>query len=160
VVRPGRAGANIAADHVLLLDLALAQLPVTCKGDDAVRGVEMLVRADSAGATHGFVNAIVDRGMEFSIGFDVTMAVRLAILQVPKNRWCEPMGQDMEPRQGAGVAEITRLSRLVGVAGGDPGHLPARTTPPRRPVHHLRARRCWATPETRTNGDREFSRRP
>jgi hypothetical protein len=112
MLRPGRAGANTAADHVKLLGEALAQLPVKCKGDDPEGGVDMLVRADSAGATHGFVDAIVAKGMEFSIGFDVTVSVRLAILQVPKNAWAEPMRQDMEPREGAGVAEITEFLDL------------------------------------------------
>jgi hypothetical protein len=107
MLRPGRAGSNTAADHISLLDQALAQLPVKPKGDDPEGGVDMLVRADSAGATHGFVNAIVAKGMEFSIGFDVTVAVQLAILQVPTDSWVEPMRQDMEPREGAGLAEIT-----------------------------------------------------
>jgi hypothetical protein len=118
MLRPGRAGANTAADHVLLLGQALAQLPVNRKADDADKGVDMLVRADSAGATHGFVNAIVAKQMEFSIGFDVTEAVRLAILQVPKYRWREPMGQDMEPRDGAGVAEITDCLDLTAWPAG------------------------------------------
>jgi hypothetical protein len=30
------------------------------------------VRSDSAGASHGFVDAIAERGLEFSVGFDVT----------------------------------------------------------------------------------------
>jgi hypothetical protein len=107
MLRPGRAGSNTAADHIVLLDRALAQLPVKCQGDDAEGGVAMLVRADSAGATHGFVDAIVAKHMEFSIGFDVTVAVQVAILAVPTDAWAEPMGQDMAPRQGAGVAEIT-----------------------------------------------------
>jgi hypothetical protein len=107
MLRPGRAGANTAADHVKLLGDALAQLPVACKGDDPDHGVDMVVRADSAGATHGFTDAIVAKGMEFSIGFDVTGAVQVAILQVPKAAWVEAMRQNMEPREGAGVAEIT-----------------------------------------------------
>jgi hypothetical protein len=112
MLRPGRAGANTAADHVLLLGQALAQLPVKCKGDDPDGGVDMLVRADSAGATHGFTDAIVAKGMDFSIGFDVTQQVCLAILQVPKRNWREPMRQDMQPREGAGVAEITKFVDL------------------------------------------------
>lgn len=76
MLRPGRAGANTAADHVALLDEALAQLPVKCKADDPEGGVDFVVRADSAGATHGFVAAIVAKGMEFSIGFDVTHSCR------------------------------------------------------------------------------------
>ena len=107
MLRPGRAGANTAADHIALLDEALAQLPVKCRGEAPDGGVDMLVRADSAGATHAFTKAIAAKGMEFSIGFDVTVAVQVAILQVPKRNWAEPMRQDMEPREGAQIAEIT-----------------------------------------------------
>jgi hypothetical protein len=106
-LRPGSAGANTAADHVELLDAALAQLPCATQAADPVHGLEVLVRADSAGATHGFVDAIVARGLEFSIGFDITEAVRLAVLAVPAGAWQIPMTQDMEDRDGAGVTEIT-----------------------------------------------------
>jgi hypothetical protein len=106
-LRPGSAGANTAADHIELLDASVAQLPVPTKKEGPENGVEVLVRADSAGATHGFVNAIVAKGFEPSIGFDVTEAVRLAILDVPEGTWAVPMTLDMEDRDGAGVAEIT-----------------------------------------------------
>lgn len=66
-----------------------------------------LVRADSAGATHGFVNAIVARGLEFSSGFDVTEPVRDAILALPPGAWDGAIQQDLEPQEGAWVAEIT-----------------------------------------------------
>jgi hypothetical protein len=107
MLRPGSAGSNTAADHVGLLDAALAQLPCATKAADPVDGLEVLVRADSAGATHGFVDAIVAKGLEFSIGFDITEAVRLAILAVPARAWQTPMTQDLEDRDGAGVTEIT-----------------------------------------------------
>lgn len=106
-LRPGSAGANTAVDHVGLLDAAVAQLPVTTKADDPEAGMDVLVRADTAGATHGFVDAIVAKHFEFSIGLDITEAVRLAILDVPEEAWQEPVTQDMEPREEAGVAEIT-----------------------------------------------------
>lgn len=106
-LRSGSAGANTAADHVELLDAAVAQLPVTTKSDDPESGADVLVRADSAGATHGFVDAIVAKGFEFSIGFDITEAVRVAVLAVPERAWQTPMTQDMQDREGAGVAEIT-----------------------------------------------------
>jgi hypothetical protein len=105
-LRPGSAGANTAADHVGLLDAAVAQLPVTTRATDP-DGAEVLVRADTAGATHGFVDAIVAKHFEFSIGLDITEAVRLAILEVPDQAWQPPMTQDMEPREEAGVAEVT-----------------------------------------------------
>jgi hypothetical protein len=106
-LRTGSAGANTAADHIELLEAAIAQLPVSTRADDSESGVDVLVRADSAGATHGFVNAIVRKGFELSIGFDITEAVRLAILEVPEKAWQTPISQQMEDREGAGVAEIT-----------------------------------------------------
>lgn len=107
MLRPGSAGANTTADHVALLKAALAQLPATTKAEDPTSGVEVLVRADWAGATHGFVEAIHCRGLEFSIGFDLTEAVRPAILALPTKTWQPAMGQDLEERDGAEVAEIT-----------------------------------------------------
>ncbi len=105
-LRSGSAGANTAADHLELLDAALAQLPVATRAADPDAGVEVLVRADSAGATHGFTDAIVAHGLEFSIGFDLTEAVRLAILEADPSSWQTPMTQDMEVRDDAGVTEI------------------------------------------------------
>ena len=106
-LRPGSDGANTAADHIALLDAAIAQLPVTTTADDPDTGADVLVRADTAGATHGFVNAVVAKHFEFSIGFDITEAVRLAIMDVPEDAWQTPTSQDLEDRDGAGVAEIT-----------------------------------------------------
>jgi len=107
ILRPGNAGANTAADHVTVLDMALAQLPVKPKGLDPDSGVEMLARADSAGATHGFVDALRERGIEFSVGFDVTEDVRLAILALPEDAWGEAIRQDCKVREGAEIAELT-----------------------------------------------------
>jgi hypothetical protein len=111
-LRPGSAGANTAADHEAVLEAALAQLPVTPRGLDPVNGVAMLARADSAGASHGFLNALRRRGVEFSVGFDITEEVRLAILDVPKLAWMEAVNQDYELREGAAVAELTGLLDL------------------------------------------------
>ena len=45
--RSGNAGANTAADHKTVVDLALAQIPA-----EYIEQIEILVAADSAGATH------------------------------------------------------------------------------------------------------------
>jgi Transposase DDE domain group 1 len=50
MLRPGTAGANTAADHIGLLDQALAQLP-----DQYRHGYPILVRADGAGASKAFL---------------------------------------------------------------------------------------------------------
>jgi len=100
VLRPGNAGANTAADHVEVLDLALAQLP------DQARGPGLLVRADSGGATHAFLDHVVERGLRFSVGFDLTEQVREAILALPEQAWRPALTQAGEERDGAAVAEL------------------------------------------------------
>lgn len=107
VLRAGNAGSNTAADHIEVLDAALAQLPVKTKKADPEGGEWMLARADSAGATHGFVDALRERGLEFSIGFAMDESVREAVLGLDSSAWTEAIRQDCEVREGAEVAEIT-----------------------------------------------------
>ena len=107
ILRPGNAASNTTADHVELLDMALAQLPVD------PRDVEVVARADSAALTHGFIDACRAAHVRFSIGFDLTEAVRAACLTVPKRRWRPAVTADgSDERQGAEVAEITDLIDL------------------------------------------------
>jgi hypothetical protein len=108
VLRPGNAASNTTTDHVRLLGLALDQLPV----DPAA--VEVVARADSAALTHGFVDACRERGVRFSIGLDLTEAVRNACLAVAERRWKPAVSADgIEEREGAEVAEITDLLDLA-----------------------------------------------
>lgn len=101
-LRPGNAGSNTASDHVEVLDEALAQVPVDPET------VEVVVRADSAGLTHGFVDACRQRHVRFAIGFDLTEAVRTAVLSVPEGQWTPAISADgSEERDHAEVAEIT-----------------------------------------------------
>src|SRR5436190_1609396 len=48
LLRPGNAGSNTAADHITVIDRSLAQIP-----EAAIENLEILIHADSAGATHG-----------------------------------------------------------------------------------------------------------
>ena len=81
ILRPGNAGSNDTDDHLELLDQALAVLPATYRaghepGDDpALVSHQILLRADSAGATHGFVAGLVEANIEYSIGHHVNSAV-------------------------------------------------------------------------------------
>jgi hypothetical protein len=103
VLRPGNAGANTASDHLEVLDLALAQLP------QWVAELPILVRTDSGGATHALLAGIRERGLEFSVGFDLTAPVREAILKVPESEWETAITQDGEEREGAAVCELFDL---------------------------------------------------
>ena len=100
LLRPGNAGFNTAADHIEVLEQALAQLPA----DSVSAG--LLVRCDRAGATHAFVEHVVARGLRFSVGLDLTEPVRAAILTLPESAWQAALAQDGEDREGAWVAEL------------------------------------------------------
>ncbi len=118
VLRPGNAGSNTAADHVAVLDAALAQLPVRTRKADPDNGEWMLARADSAGCTHEFIDALRERGIEFSVGFPMDEAVREAVLALDESSWAPAIRQDMEEREEAEVAEITdRLDLSAWPAG-------------------------------------------
>jgi hypothetical protein len=61
LLRPGNAGAITAVDRKTVLDLALAQIPA-----EYVEQIEILVRADSAGATHELADHCYEGNMRFS----------------------------------------------------------------------------------------------
>jgi hypothetical protein len=101
VLRPGNAGSNTAADHTTVLELALEQLDQT-----ALDG-EILVRADGAGASHELTGFCRDGAIRFSVGFDLTEAVREAIAAVPETAWAAAIRADGTEREHSQVCEIT-----------------------------------------------------
>jgi hypothetical protein len=107
VLRPGNAGANNAADHVTVLELALAQLPADVRDRTGAEPVAILARADSAGATHAFAAALRERRIAFSLGYYVTETVGQAALGLPESAWQPALNADGHPRDGAWVAELT-----------------------------------------------------
>jgi hypothetical protein len=113
ILRPGNAGANTAADHLAVLGMALLGLP------KPVRGQPILVRADSAGATHGLVDHLQALGVGFSVGFDLDSRVRTAILALPADAWVAAIDADGGDRDGAQVAELATLD--LPAAGRPPG---------------------------------------
>ena len=100
MLRPGNAGFNTAADHIELLERALAQLP-----EEQLRP-GLLVRCDRAGATHAFLDHVAARGLCFSVGLDLTEPVREAILALPERVWQPAVAQHGGDREGAWVAEL------------------------------------------------------
>jgi len=107
LLRPGNAGSNTAEDHKTVIDRALAQIPA-----EYVKTLEILVRADSAGATHGLVDYCRDASMRFSVGYELTEPVRTAILQIPEDAWVVALDQDGSKRTNGEVAEITDMVDL------------------------------------------------
>src|SRR5215217_2108169 len=102
LLRPGNAGANTAADHITVLDRALEQIPT-----EYIEQIEILVRGDSAGATHGLIDYCREANLRFSVGYELTEPVRAAILEVPEDAWVAALDQDGTERANGEVAEIT-----------------------------------------------------
>ena len=57
-LRPGNAGSNTAADHITVTKAALAQVP----GASPRPGKNVLIRTDSAGGTHDYLNWLTRSG--------------------------------------------------------------------------------------------------
>lgn len=115
LLRPGNAGSNTAADHIEVLDLALAGLPAHARprpGDPT--SPRLLVRTDSAGASRAFTAACHDRGVEFSVGFDLSPTLQQLITDgaIPETRWSTALDPNGQPRDSAQVAEVTDLYDL------------------------------------------------
>ena len=102
ILRPGNAGSNTAADHKTVIDRALAQIP-----GELIEGMEILIRADSAGATHETADHCHDGNLRFSFGYELTETVRAAILQTPDQDWIPALDQDGAERENGEVVEIT-----------------------------------------------------
>jgi Transposase DDE domain group 1 len=102
LLRPGNAGANTAADHQAVLDRTLEQVPA-----EYIESLQILVRADSAGATHALADYCRDANMRFSVGYELTEPVRAAILEIPEDAWVPALEKDGSVRENGQVAEIT-----------------------------------------------------
>ena len=104
VLRPGNAGSGTATDHVIVLADALAQLPI----DPSEH--EVIVRADSAGWSHGLVNECRDRKVRFVIGHQLTVEIASVLVNLPKRAWQPAITADGgDWRDHAQVAEISDL---------------------------------------------------
>ena len=115
LLRKGNAGSNTAADHIIVLDQALASLPTGWRPDPSSEdGPTVVVRSDTAGATHKFAQACRDRGVGFSFGFPVDARVWDAAdtLNLAQG-WYPAIDAGGELRDGAWVAEATGLVNLA-----------------------------------------------
>jgi hypothetical protein len=114
MLRPGNAGSNTAADHIQVLRWALESLPAAYRpnvGDPEAQ--QVLVRCDSAGATHAFADACRAAGVGFSFGYAVDARVRDAAETLNEaNSWYPAIEAGGGLREGAWVAEATSLVDL------------------------------------------------
>jgi hypothetical protein len=111
-----------------VLGEAVAQIP-------AARRRHLLVRGDSAAATHQVIELVTEQGrrrgrvVEYSIGWSIGEPERTAITALPSSAWTPALDADGGVRDDADVAELTGLLPL---AGWDAGHRAPGTPAPRR----------------------------
>jgi hypothetical protein len=79
ILRPGNAGSNTAADHIAVIEDALAQVPA-----ELIEDIEIVVRVDSAGATHEVMDFCRGHRLRYSVGYELTDAVRARDPQHPR----------------------------------------------------------------------------
>ena len=108
ILRPGNAGSNTAADQIAVIEQALEQIPA-----EHISDMEILVRADSAGATHDLLDFCREGRLRYSVGYELSEPVRAAILQVPDEQWIAALASDDTPRANGQIAEITDLLDLT-----------------------------------------------
>ena len=126
LLRPGNAGANSVTDHLCVLDAAIAQLPAAVAaghrvGEDPEQVTrEVVVRADSAGCTAGFVNGCRDRNIGFAVVARRSTQIHAALLAilVEDQAWAPALTQTGEARPGAAVIELTDRVDLSGWPDG------------------------------------------
>ena len=117
MLRPGNAGANTVADHLCVLDASIAQLPASIavghqSGDDPASATRtVVVRADSAGCTEGFLAGCRARNVNFFVTARSNPQVTAAVLDAIgiETVWEPARTQGGELRQGAAVCELTSL---------------------------------------------------
>jgi hypothetical protein len=101
LLRPGKANANNAADHITVLTAALDQLPEELRK-------RVLVRGDSGAGTHDFVEHLHELELQYSVGIGGWPTILDAVDKLPRQAWRRALDPDGQPRDGAQVAELTR----------------------------------------------------
>jgi Transposase DDE domain group 1 len=137
LLRPGNAGTTTVADHLAVLDSAVAQLPAEIAAghrpddDPSLVRRELRVRTDSAGCSSGFVWGCRARNVGFAVVARSNPQLSAAISRITtkKQRWSPALDQGGEQRPGAAVAEVTDL---VDLAAWPPG---TRLIVRREPLH-------------------------
>jgi hypothetical protein len=100
-LRPGNAGANTAADQIAVAEQAIQQIPA-----EHIEDIKLLLRVDSAGASHELLDWCREGRIGFSVGYDLTATVRGAILEIPDSAWVPALDQDGAERPNGQVCEI------------------------------------------------------
>ena len=81
-----------------MAEQAIAQIPAT-----HVETIELLLRVDSAGASHELLDWCHEGQLAFSVGYDLTENVPAAILKIADPDWVCSLDQDGQARPNGQV---------------------------------------------------------
>lgn len=120
--RTGKAGSFTAADHVKVIDHALAQIP-------PVHRTDVLVTIDGAGASHEVIDHLTalntakthggrGRRVEYSIGWPVDARTTTALARAREQDWTPGLRADGRVDTAAQVVDLTGILR-EGVGGDE-----------------------------------------
>ncbi len=118
LLHTGNAGSNTASDHIIVLEQALKSLPARWRPDpdhpEDPDKPAVLVRYDTAGATHLFADACRAAGVGFSFGYPVDTRVQDAVDTFNLGgAWYPAIDTHGGIRDGAWVAEATTLVNVA-----------------------------------------------
>jgi hypothetical protein len=110
IARTGSAGSTTAADHIAIIDAAIAAIP-------AKHRRRLLITIDGAGSTHRVLDHITALdardgfSVEYSLGYNLDAQVRNAIALLPEDVWEPALDSRGAARDDAAIAEVTGLLR-------------------------------------------------
>ena len=110
IPRKGNAGSNTAADHIAIIDAAIAAIPRRWRKN-------LLITIDGAGSSHAVLEHLTElnnrpgASVAYSVGFDLDTRARTAIGQMPAAGWEPALDPAGTARQDAQVALLTGLLR-------------------------------------------------
>ena len=121
MLRPGNAAANNIADHIDVLDAAVAQLPEAvaaghCASGGAPAPRQVQLRVDAAGCSVHIAEACRQRNIEFFMTARSNDEVTTAIdhNRFDRDTWQPALSADGEPSERAQVRELTNSVDLEG----------------------------------------------
>ena len=113
LLRPGNAGSGTAEDHIAVLNDALAQLPM----NPAER--EIIVRTDSAGLSHQFLEHCHQQNVRFIVGHPLKAPTAAVLIELDEAVWQPAITADgADWRETGEICEITGLVDLSGWPDG------------------------------------------
>jgi len=153
MLRPGSAGSNTAADHLAVLEAAIAALPPAFRR-------RLMITCDGAGASHGLITRLDKLAARpghqviYSVGWELGAREKAAIAAVPARAWqiaVDARGEVRERRADEACGDLScghrrcwieeaHVTELTGLLRDDPARDHLKGWPAKMPIFARRER--------------------